>query len=111
MPCDTIRVNRNITPAERLRQIQRAIDALESGLRTGAVKPVISREGAIAFSGNWARDGVSDVCAYRRLLVKGSGALRVALARAEAIAGRKLNPQAIGSGLHSHDGGATWSRD
>lgn len=83
---------------------------LESGLADGSVKAVLSPQGAIAFRG-WASDGLSDVCAYRRLLLKGSSALRVAIQRAEAQAGRKLNPQVIGSGLHSHDGGQSWSRD
>jgi len=111
MPCDTVAVNRGITTAERARQIQAALASLEAGLASGAVKAVIGAQGGIAFNGQWARDGVSDVCAYRRLLLKGSGALRMAVQRAELQAGRKLNPQAIGSGLHSHDGGNTWSRD
>lgn len=111
MPCDTIRVDSRITTADRMRQIARAIDALEAGLQSGTVKAVIGRQGAIAFAGNWARDGVQDVCAYRRLLLKGSSALKLAVSRAEQVAGRKLNPQAIGSGVHSHDGGATWGAD
>jgi hypothetical protein len=55
------------------------------------------------------RNGISDACAYRKLLASGSPALRAALAKAEAMAGRKVDPQAIASGVHSHDGGRTWN--
>jgi hypothetical protein len=111
MPCDTMRRRRGQTEAERLSDIQRAVQRLETALQSGQVKVVVDRmSGAVAFSG-WqeqSRDGVGDVCAYRKLSAKGSFALRKALATAEALAGRKVNQQAIAAGTHSHDGGQTW---
>ena len=77
-------------------------------LVTGTVKVVIGRNGAIAFKGLWRSDGVADVCAYRALSAENSVELRRAVARAEAIAGVKVNPQQVAQGTHSHDGGATW---
>ncbi len=35
----------------------------------------------------------------------------MALAKAEAQAGRTVDKQAVASGLHSHDGGKTWGKD
>ena len=36
--------------------------------------------------------------------------LRRAIMRAEAMAGHKIDPRAVASGMHSHDQGATWSK-
>jgi hypothetical protein len=30
------------------------------------------------------------------------------IAQAEMLSGRSINKQAVGAGVHSHDGGATW---
>lgn len=55
------------------------------------------------------RSKVTDLCAFRALRILGSAPLRTALARAEALAGRKADMAVIGRGVHSHDGGKTWS--
>ena len=63
-----------------------------------------------AFSGltEEERDGVTDACAYRRILVSGSQLALQAIARAEQLAGRGVNKQMVAQGYHSHDGGQTW---
>ena len=105
MPCDT-RILREKNGAQRL---QDALDRLKRALEAGTVKAVIGANGALAFKGLWRSDGVSDLCAYRLLTAANSPELRRALARAEVTAGRKLDARAVASGLHSHDGGATWN--
>ena len=105
MPCDS---KPNLTPVEKLRQAL-AIKRLGEALAAGAVGVTIGAQGAIAFR-NWTdRAGLTDVCAYRRLLASGSPELRRAIARAEVIAGRKVSTQALAAGVHSHDNGATWN--
>ena len=112
MPCDTY-TPQGMTLQQRGEQIDAALKDLERRLSTGDVRVALSRQGAIAFQG-WsgeARGGISDVCAYRLLAVKNSPELRRAVARAESQQQVKLNPMAIASGEHSHDGGKTWGRD
>lgn len=89
-----------------------ALKVLERKLeiREGGISVVIGANGAVAFRG-WSdaeRGGIADTCAYRALSAINSPALRRAVARAEALYGRKVNPQAIASGVHSHDGGNTF---
>lgn len=107
MACWTIKVTPSI---EALRK--KALDRLESALAAGTITVKVGPTGAIAFSKpmNQIDDGYADVCAYRALLATNSPALRRAVAKAEAMAGRKVNPQAIASGVHSHDGGGSWGR-
>ena len=107
MPCDTAASNN----ARRKRAIEESIARLRQSLAAGTTKVTISRAtGALVFTGQWQeqRDGVADVCAYRKLSAAGSPELRQAIARAEAISGTKLNRQVVEAGVHSHDGGATW---
>jgi hypothetical protein len=54
------------------------------------------------------RDGVTDACAYRRILVSGSALAKEAILKAEIRAGRSVDKLVIGQGAHSHDGGRTW---
>lgn len=110
MPCDTY-VRRGQTPADREREIKEALKRLEGSLAAGSASVVVGSNGALAFTG-WGqeeRSGVTDVCAYRLLMADGSWELRQAIARAEAIAGRSVDRRVIESGVHSHDGGATWA--
>jgi len=108
MPCDSVPQ----TP-EWQRQTKAALDRLAQSLEGGSVALVIDRAtGSIAFRG-WdatQRGGLTDLCAYRRLLADNSWPLRLAIARAEQAAGRSVDAMAVGSGVHSHDGGETWSR-
>jgi len=108
MPCDTV-LRPNQTLAARVSQIDAALKRLESSLQAGKVAIGIAPNGAIVFKG-WAdRDDVTDVCAYRTLTAGNSWALRQAVARAEAMQGRKVNALAVAAGHHSHDGGKTWN--
>ena len=104
MACYT---QQNLTQ-QRKAAIEEAVNRLERAIAGNTVKVVIGANGAIAFKGLWRADGVADTCAYRMLTARNSTALRMAIARAEVTAGRKLNPAAVASGTHSHDGGANW---
>lgn len=108
MPCDTVRPN--VTPVVREEQVKGALRRLEAALKSGMVKVNIGPNGAIAFQGWKDRDDVTDVCAFRRLTAEGSWELRQAVVKAEAMTGRKVNPNAVASGEHSHDGGHTWHK-
>lgn len=91
--------------ANALKVLQRKLE-----IREGGVSVVIGANGAVAFRG-WTeadRGGIADTCAYRALSAIGSPELRRAVARAEALYGRKVNPQAVAAGVHSHDGGQTF---
>src|SRR5579862_920158 len=109
MPCDS-RLPTGITPVQRKVQVEQAIDRLNKALTLGSVKVKVGPTGAIAIAGEWDRSGVSDVCAYRKLLASGSPALRAAIARAEVVAGRKVDPRQVAAGTHSHDHGQTWHK-
>jgi hypothetical protein len=93
------------------------VERLDRALLRRQVKPVIGPQGSIAFAGmvegqSWeaikSENGLSDACAYRLLMVMGSGLAKAEIARAEQLAGRSVNRQAIGAGIHSHDGGQSW---
>jgi hypothetical protein len=81
---------------------------LRTGLASGAVGVRLGPSGALTFTG-WKSDLLADSCAYRRLTQANDPNIRQAIVRAEALAGRKLNEQAVLAGVHSHDGGRTWS--
>jgi hypothetical protein len=109
MVCDT-RLKQGQTISERAAEVRRATTALERAIAARKVTVKVGPQGAVAFIG-WQdseRDGITDNCAYRRLLATGSALARAEIARAEALAGRKVSVQAVGQGLHSHDGGKTW---
>lgn len=109
MPCD-----RKLKPKQTLQQradeVRKAVAKLDAALASGRVTAKVGPQGAIAFVGlsDEDRDGVTDACAYRRLLVTGSALSKAKLERAAAIAGRPIDKQVIGQGAHSHDGGKTW---
>lgn len=109
MVCDT-RLKPRQTISERKAEVAKMVENLARQLASGKVKPLIGPQGAIAFTGltEAERDGVTDACAYRRLLASGSTTALLAIQRAEMAAGRKVNMQVVGQGQHSHDGGKTW---
>ncbi len=109
MPCDT-RLKANQTISQRKDEVRKSVASLDRLITSGKVRVMVGPQGAIAFTA-WAdneRDGVTDACAYRRLMVSGSALARAAIARAEQMSGRSINRQVIGQGAHSHDGGHTW---
>lgn len=112
MACD-FRLARGQTQPQRKKQIDEAMDRLKKALALGTVTIKVGPTGAITFVGAGAEDlrrnGISDTCAYRKLQASNSPELRRAVARAEALAGRKVDERQIAAGVHSHDHGATWS--
>jgi hypothetical protein len=109
MPCDT-RLRENQTLVERVKEIDVALKRLETSLTSGRVAVGIAPNGAVVFR-NWTeRNDITDVCAYRTLASQNSWALRQAVAKAEALAGRKVNAHAVTAGHHSHDDGKTWHK-
>jgi hypothetical protein len=109
MVCDT-RLKPQQTLAARKDEIRRMVARLSEGLASGRIKAVVGPQGAIAFNGltETERDGVTDACAYRQLMITGSPLARAAIARAEALAGRSVDRRAVARGAHSHDGGHSW---
>ncbi len=109
MPCDT-RALPNQTLTERKAEVRAAVTKLAADLAAGRVKPVIGKQGGIAFQG-WSetdRARVTDACAYRTLMVTGSALAKATIARAEQLAGRAVDKKALAAGVHSHDGGHHW---
>jgi hypothetical protein len=109
MPCDR-KLKRGQTISARKLEVRKARERIEKKLATGTAKAVVSKDGAIAFTGltEEERDGITDACAYRQIMVHGSALAKAAIARAEQLAGRTVNKQLVGQGVHSHDGGHTW---
>jgi hypothetical protein len=110
MTCDT-KLKPRQTIQQRAEEVRKVVYDVNSLISAGKIKPIIDKKtGAIAFQGvdDTIRDGVTDGCIYRRLMVTGSSLTKAAIARAEQIAGRSVNKQAVGQGVHSHDGGGTW---
>lgn len=111
MPCDR-KLKAGQTIQQRADEVRKVVDRLQRGLASGSVKAKVGPQGAIAFDGltDAERDGVTDACAYRRLLISGSALSKAAIARAEQLAGRSVDKQVIGQGAHTHDGGVTWHK-
>lgn len=109
MPCDR-RLKPRQTPEQRKEEIRKAVETANKALLSGRVKAIVRADGAVAFNGleDKERDGVTDNCLYRRLMSTGSAAAKMAIARAEMLAGRKVDRNVVNSGVHSHDGGRTW---
>lgn len=87
-----------------------ALAVLERKLAAKEVTVVVGSNGAVAFRG-WTeadRNGLADVCVFRALSSKNSPELRRAVARAEGLAGRRIDARQVASGTHSHDGGKTF---
>ncbi len=98
------------TPAQRAEELRKAVARLASGLASGKIKAQVAKNGAVLFQGftDAERDGLSDACAYRKLMATGSPTAKAAMAKAEALAGRAVDKQMVAAGWHSHDNGKTW---
>lgn len=109
MPCDT-RLRKNQTISERKTEVLAAVARIVKGLVSGRIRAQVGPQGAVAFSGvtNEERDGVTDACAYRRIMATGSSLAKAQIARAEQLAGRAIDKKVVGHGVHSHDGGRSW---
>lgn len=109
MPCDT-KARAGQTMTERKVEVREALAKLSAALASGRARAVVSRAGGVAFrdSVDLIEARVTDACAYRMIMATGSALAKAAIARAEQLAGRGVDRQAVANGLHSHDGGATW---
>ena len=113
MACD-LRLKPRQTIQERAREVRSAVERLAQALQAKRVTIVVDRAtGAVVFKG-WdenSKDGLTDACAFRTLMRTGDSMTRELVKRAEYLAGRTVNQQAITAGggrVHSHDGGKTW---
>lgn len=109
MPCDR-QLKRGQTISSRKEEIRSTVAKLSQKLASGAVKAKVGPRGAITFVGlsETDRNGVTDICAYRQIMISGSATAKLAIARAEQLAGITVNKQTLAIGTHSHDGGMTW---
>lgn len=111
MPCDTV-LRPKQTIQQRADEVRRAVTSLDARLKKRQVQARVGPQGAVTFVG-WPeveRDGVTDACAYRRLMATGSALAKVEIARAEQLAGRAVDRRVVATGMHSHDGGDSWHR-
>jgi hypothetical protein len=109
MACDTI-TQPTQTKEERAAEVRAALLGLERGLGRRQIRATVGPQGAITFTGWENRAGITDACAYRKIMISGSSLARLEIQRAEQLAGVKVNRQTIAAGTHSHDGGATWGK-
>jgi len=112
MPCNT-RLKPQQTMAERALEVRKAGERIDKLLALGSAKvKVDKRTGGVVFVGipDDVRDGLTDACVYRRIMSSGSHKAKQAIMQAERLAGRAVDKKAVATGLHSHDGGATWGR-
>ena len=93
------------TFTQRKEEVRAALARLSADLVAGRVKPVIGPTGAIAFQGWTDRARVSDGCAFRLTMATGSALAKQAIAKAELLAGRSVNRQAVAAGHHAHEHG------
>jgi hypothetical protein len=109
MPCDTM-LKPNQTVAQRIREVRTVAEQIDKLLAARRIKPKVGPQGAITFTGlsDSERDGVTDACIYRMIMRTGSAAAKMAITRAEQLAGRQVDRRVVGQGVHSHDGGASW---
>lgn len=105
MPCDT-KMKPNQTITQRKEEIAQAVARVVAGLVNGSMKVKLSPQGAIAFEGlsDQDRNGVTDACAYRRVMATGSALAKAKLQAAQTLLGRPV----LTHSDHSHDGGKTW---
>lgn len=110
MACDTIRKPQQ-TLAQRREEIRKRLAQVDKLLASKRVTAKVGPQGAITFIGlsDTDRDGMTDACIYRQIARTGSVMAREAIKRAEMLAGKAVQPAALHAGIHSHDGGASWS--
>lgn len=109
MPCDT-QLKPRQTLSQRADEVRSVVKRVDLLILSRRVKPRVGPQGAIAFEGltDDVRDGVTDACIYRRIMVTGTALARNEIARAEQLAGRSVDRRVVAQGAHSHDGGRSW---
>ena len=115
MACETS-LKPNQTLSERKDEVRKALLKFTEGLVSGRIKVKVGPQGAVTFEGITAtdRDGITDACAYRRVMAGSNTMAKLAIERAAKStdswndASRPINKQAIAAGYHSHDFGKSW---
>ena len=109
MPCNT-KLKPNQTLQQRATEVRKAAERIDKMLASRKIKVLVGPQGAIAFAGlsDDERDGMTDACIYRMLTRSGSAAAKMAIQRAEQLAGRAVDRKVVAHGVHSHDGGNSW---
>lgn len=109
MPCNTT-LKPNQTMAQRMSEIRSAAQQIDALIAQRRIGVKVGPQGAVVFTGlsDDVRDGMTDACVYRMLTRSGSAATKMALMRAEQLAGRGVSKSVVAHGTHSHDGGQTW---
>lgn len=110
MPCDSVRSTPRQTVAERMAEVRSASARIAALLASKKVQVKIGPQGAVTFIGipDQDRVGMTDACIYRRIMASGTHGAKMAIAKAEQLAGRTADKKVIAQGVHSHDGGHTW---
>lgn len=110
MACDTM-LGRNQTLAQRKDQVRKAAAIIDKLIAQRKAGVKVGPQGAVTFTGisDSDRAGMTDACVYRMLSRTGSAATKLAILKAEQVAGHTVNRAALVAGVHSHDGGNTWS--
>jgi hypothetical protein len=104
MACDTV-LKPNQTLAQRRDEVRESAKMIDKLLAARKIQVKVGPQGAVTFTGLTAadRNGMTDACIYRMLTRTGSAATRMKLAALP------VSRQALHQGIHSHDGGNTWS--
>lgn len=110
MVCDMTLAPRQ-TVAQRKEQVRKAAATIDKLLRERRAGVKVGPQGAVVFTGvsDSDRAGMTDACVYRMLMSSGTAGARLAIQRAEMVAGRAVDRKAVAAGVHSHDNGRTWS--
>jgi hypothetical protein len=98
------------TLTQRVEEVKKAVTAVDKLIAARKVQVKVGPQGAITFIGisDDDRKRMTDACIYRTLRIRGSAATRMAIQRAEQIAGVQVDRKVVAAGTHSHDGGRTW---
>ena len=109
MPCNT-KLKKGQTVAQRAAELRKRGEQVDKMLAAGRVGVKVGPQGAVTFTGipEDVRDGMTDACVYRAIMARGSHQAKMAIAKAERLAGRVVDKKVVASGLHSHDGGNSW---
>lgn len=98
------------TFSERVEEVKTAATKIAAMLAERKIGVKVGPQGAITFTGlsDEDRARMTDACIYRRIMSSGSVASKMAIQRAEQLAGRSVSKSVVANGVHSHDGGASW---
>ena len=109
MPCDT-QLAPQQTLAQRKDEVRKAMTVVDKMVAARKVTVKVGPQGAVTFVGlsDEDRKKMTDACIYRRIMATGSAAAKMAIVRAEQVAGRSVDRKVVAAGIHSHDGGVSW---